>query len=325
MSARSGVFVFDYDAHVNCVAPAVRRVLARHELGPWLQEVWDARQRCFPPDSRRTFRHPEVAEPVYAVIHLNADLSYSEAETPLRLLRGENWLPYEDLIELFGLLLRECCLGDGQAAGHGKRPRVLLENVLDQMNHDTEQSHPRARTLLRLLDRRAWCWTCAADPYSEGVHGWLTAAEARDLADELWDLPLPRYEPTWEGMRAFAQRPRDDNRDARNARHLSYVRTVASIAARQQRGILWGIDLSVSDHEQMPRDVLAWNDGTVVKIAQTIQSERRFDDLPILADALEDAGCRDTALIEHCREPGEHATACWVLGRLLGAAVNSTA
>ncbi len=62
MSARSGVFVFDYDVHINCVAPAVRRVLTRHELGPWLQEVWDARQRRFSPQSRRAFRHPEVAE-----------------------------------------------------------------------------------------------------------------------------------------------------------------------------------------------------------------------------------------------------------------------
>jgi hypothetical protein len=52
MSARSGVFVFDYDAHVNCVAPAVRRAMTRRQLGPWLQEVWDARQRRFAPQCR---------------------------------------------------------------------------------------------------------------------------------------------------------------------------------------------------------------------------------------------------------------------------------
>jgi hypothetical protein len=318
MSARAGVFVFDYDAHINCVAPAVRRLLEQHELGPWLQEVWDARQRRFAPDSRRMFRYPEVTEPFYQIVHLNSDLSYSQSETKLRLVRGENWLPYEDLIELFGLLLRECCLGDGQIAGQGKRPHVLLENVLDQMEQEeTPESHTRARTLLQLLDRRAWCWTCATDPYGEGVHGWLTPDEASALADELWDLPLPGYEPTWEGLRAFARREADDSRDARNARDLSYVRTIASIAARHNRGILWGNDLQANDPVQLPREVLAWNDGTVVKIAQAIQSERQFDALPILADALDDAGCRDTALIQHCREPGEHATTCWVLERLL--------
>ena len=37
---------------------------------------------------------------------------------------------------------------------------------------------------------------------------------------------------------------------------------------------------------------LCWNNGTVDNLAQSIYSERAFDQLPILADALEDAGCR---------------------------------
>ena len=46
---------------------------------------------------------------------------------------------------------------------------------------------------------------------------------------------------------------------------------------------------------------LAWNDGTVVKIAQSIYTERRFEDMPILGDALEDAGCSDAEILGHLR------------------------
>jgi len=63
---------------------------------------------------------------------------------------------------------------------------------------------------------------------------------------------------------------------------------------------------------------LAWNDGTVVKIAQGIYSDRAFDRLPILADALEEAGCHDEDLLRHCRRKGGHSPGCWVLDHLLG-------
>src|SRR5207244_2679385 len=57
--------------------------------------------------------------------------------------------------------------------------------------------------------------------------------------------------------------------------------------------------------------VRAWNDGTVVKLAQGIYHERAFDRLPMLADALEDAGCTDATILAHCRGPGPHARGCW--------------
>ena len=61
---------------------------------------------------------------------------------------------------------------------------------------------------------------------------------------------------------------------------------------------------------------LSWNGGTVAKLARSIYEERRFADVPILADALEEAGCTDAALLCHCRDPGPHVRGCWVLDRL---------
>jgi hypothetical protein len=63
---------------------------------------------------------------------------------------------------------------------------------------------------------------------------------------------------------------------------------------------------------------LTGNDGTVVNLAQGIYEERAFDRLPVLADALEDAGCHNADILAHCRQPGEHVRGCWVVDLLLG-------
>ncbi len=64
--------------------------------------------------------------------------------------------------------------------------------------------------------------------------------------------------------------------------------------------------------------VWAWNDGAIGKLAQAIYPERAFDLLPLLADALEDAGCADPAILTHCRGGGEHVRGCWLVDLLLG-------
>lgn len=62
---------------------------------------------------------------------------------------------------------------------------------------------------------------------------------------------------------------------------------------------------------------LAWNDGMVRRVAQGIYNDRAFDRLPILADALEEAGCDNAEILTHCRQPGEHVRGCWVIDLLL--------
>jgi hypothetical protein len=38
----------------------------------------------------------------------------------------------------------------------------------------------------------------------------------------------------------------------------------------------------------------------------------------VLADALEEAGCDNADVLDHCRKPGEHVRGCWVIDHLLG-------
>jgi type VI secretion system protein ImpC len=65
---------------------------------------------------------------------------------------------------------------------------------------------------------------------------------------------------------------------------------------------------------------LRWNDGAVARLVRAIQDSGRFEDLPVLADALEEAGCANGVVLGHCREEFEgHAHRCWVLDLLLAA------
>jgi hypothetical protein len=61
----------------------------------------------------------------------------------------------------------------------------------------------------------------------------------------------------------------------------------------------------------------SWRTSDVVSLACGIYVERAFDRLPILADALEDAGCACPDILHHCRSPGPHALGCWVVDALL--------
>lgn len=93
-------------------------------------------------------------------------------------------------------------------------------------------------------------------------------------------------------------------------------------------------------------DFIPWFTPTVLAIAQTIYDERRFEDMPVLADALEEAGCREEAILKHLRGEeqcsttdirdsitgetwtgpltswrplrGQHVRGCWCLDLILG-------
>lgn len=68
---------------------------------------------------------------------------------------------------------------------------------------------------------------------------------------------------------------------------------------------------------RVPVEVLDWNNRLVVRIAREIREGRAFDAMPILADALEDAGGVEEAILAHLRDRGPHARRCWVLDLIL--------
>jgi hypothetical protein len=63
---------------------------------------------------------------------------------------------------------------------------------------------------------------------------------------------------------------------------------------------------------------LSWRTSASLALARAIYEERNFEEMPFLADALEEAGCTDETILSHCRGPGLHARGCWILDGLLG-------
>jgi hypothetical protein len=64
----------------------------------------------------------------------------------------------------------------------------------------------------------------------------------------------------------------------------------------------------------------AWRTTTAVGLAEQMYESRDFSAMPILADALEDAGCDDAEVLAHCRGDGQHVRGCWVVDLVLGKA-----
>jgi hypothetical protein len=66
-------------------------------------------------------------------------------------------------------------------------------------------------------------------------------------------------------------------------------------------------------------DFLAvWRNDTVVPLAREMYMDRDFGLMPIVGDALEEAGCYEPQILEHCRAGGPHVRGCWVLDLVLG-------
>jgi hypothetical protein len=148
----------------------------------------------------------------------------------------------------------------------------------------------------------------------------------------LYRVPLTVLENTTFHLIAFAV-----NSDAKAAAFIAEVNDLAEVAPplalaalmREQFGdpfrkVRW-VSARLRDKiDPRPADLLlvreglTWERGIVLGLAQAIDEERAWDRMPILADALEDAGCAEPSLLEHLRQGGAHARGCWALDLLLG-------
>jgi hypothetical protein len=63
-----------------------------------------------------------------------------------------------------------------------------------------------------------------------------------------------------------------------------------------------------------------WRTSNVVSLAKSMYEARDFSAMPILSDALQDAGCEQADILDHCRGPGPHVRGCWVVDLVLGKA-----
>jgi hypothetical protein len=91
----------------------------------------------------------------------------------------------------------------------------------------------------------------------------------------------------------------------------------SSIAAMTWLGRSWIEEVLPPLTEIIPPITNSLRTPTVVALSEACRQDHSFDRLPILADALEEAGCTDTLILEHCRLCTDHGSQCWVVDWVL--------
>jgi hypothetical protein len=110
---------------------------------------------------------------------------------------------------------------------------------------------------------------------------------------------------------------------------IEAAEAVASVVFRDRGGSLPARDSEKSAQAELLREIVGnpfrpchfsprWRTANTVDLARTIYEDRAFDRLPILADALMDAGCAEESILDHCRSPSLHVRGCWVVDLILG-------
>jgi hypothetical protein len=135
----------------------------------------------------------------------------------------------------------------------------------------------------------------------------------KDLSDSLGIKPLPKWNDLIHWLWESADTP-----SLVRAGYIDGAEGEQRLAELDRLTVTFAVGWL---REQTPVFVdplwLTWNGGTVPRLAQTIRDERRYSDLPILADALQDAGCADDEVLDHCRSGAKHRHGCWVVDLLL--------
>ncbi|GAA1655430.1 hypothetical protein [Actinoplanes couchii] len=264
MGSDAEIYVFDYRRYRGEVVPALLDLLRGGEPGGYLT----AFVRDTVTGHRLDFgsRWPEISgrlrgEPARWCRLLGDDLRFSGVHRAGRdlicpdgalcaLHRDPDGL--ENLNVLFEALVCSRCLDRPQFIGRGFDPYDYWP-LLDAFG---VPAGDRVRRLLSMLCSRGAILGYPAGA-TEGVHGWLTEPETAELAHRLSALPLPQFEATYPAMRdlhyaslirtARARLGEYDDGPGWTELSLSFVRTVATVAAAEGRAVLWGNDVGY-DH-----------------------------------------------------------------------------
>jgi hypothetical protein len=166
-------------------------------------------------------------------------------------------------------------------------------------------------------------WPARAARHAVWAAGWAEAAASRDRerarvvtawGTSLAEVPLELAPAVWRALSLPAwMAVRAEQAAARDARTRREARE-----RRRQGELLQEVLGNPFRPARLDPAWLRWDGGSAVRVARAIHEERAFEQLPVVADALEEAGCTDPDLLGHLRGPGPHVTGCWALDRILG-------
>jgi hypothetical protein len=226
-------------------------------------------------------------------------------------------------------------------------PRSMMEWL---RTHRGESRRKRGRRRLRLFAcaclRGIWRLlrqegsrnaVCVAERYADGdaTESELAEAATGAVRARLREGGQIGNSPYWQSSEAAGHvcEKRFDSGDHTSVTHASHSSANAWAMDRVRstqgkHGAEFRARLAV--HADWLRDIFgnpfrpvnfspSWRTDTAITLARTMYESREFSAMPILADALQDAGCDKADILDHCRDPKRvHVRGCWVVDLLLG-------
>jgi hypothetical protein len=158
-------------------------------------------------------------------------------------------------------------------------------------------------------DSDHWPGAWAAE-IAERVAGWAVeqAAQAAEVQLIGREPPLSRAvnePPSWRNQAVVCEQAVSIRRQTRADEQRAQSDLIREIVGNPFRSV------------RLRPYWLQWNDACILHLARAIHDGEEYCSLPILADALMDAGCDDAEMVEHCRS-AQHVRGCWVIDLLLG-------
>jgi hypothetical protein len=187
-----------------------------------------------------------------------------------------------------------------------------------------KQVAPASCRKLRLL-AVAWAQFLETQPdYADAKHVshlGEAVAEGRQTLDFLWDQRQRGwgYDGDWSIANMVLAGDADLDMAVRKGMFFSEDRGQrAGLDVSQRPVMARSLILCVLGNPFRPIEINpSWRTPAVLALANAIYEEQRWKDIPVLGDALEEAGCTDADILGHCRRPGEHARGCWLVDLLL--------
>jgi hypothetical protein len=176
----------------------------------------------------------------------------------------------------------------------------------------SEMGDERSRDAVKVAERFADCW---ATPREQKV------AEA-DAQAAHWETEKGqrRFEPAAYSALLAVSYPKGDfpsAADVARAAGNSSVAAGRSLESESMRQVDFSRDIFGNPFRPISIEP-SWRTSTVQALATGIYTDKAFDRMPILGDALQDAGCENEDILNHCRQPGDHVRGCWVVDSILG-------
>jgi hypothetical protein len=177
---------------------------------------------------------------------------------------------------------------------------VIDENEISELSDENQPDQDRDEPTVHAYANGIYWYV--ADRYKVAGRGMIEHGLWAILIENANELGLLQSLASYEEVRAIENHPE-------------------IVATRQRTEEEWGALVRCiygPNPFKKTRFLKKWRSESAVALARTAYDTRNFSLLPILADALEEAGCDNPDILTHCRQPdGVHARGCWVVDLVL--------